>query len=81
MPPTLLGRVGDLLKLLAAELLIGLSLQDVPVLGSGLVQSLVGIFVVHKRATAAVQEVLAVRGDREGDWSGHMMTETTDGNL
>lgn len=56
--PTLFGRVWDFLKLLAAELLIGLSLQDISVLGPGLVQSFVGILVVHQRATAAVEQVL-----------------------
>lgn len=43
---------------MAAELLIGLGLQDIPVLGTGLVQGLVGVLVVHQRATPAVQQVL-----------------------
>lgn len=43
---------------MAAELLIGLGLQDIPVLGAGLVQGLVGVLVVHQRATPAVQQVL-----------------------
>lgn len=47
-PLTLLGRVRDLLELLAAELLIGLGLEDVSVLGPGLVQRFVGILVVHQ---------------------------------
>lgn len=43
---------------MAAKLLAGLSLQDIPVLGSGFVQSLVSVLVVHQRAAPPVQQVL-----------------------
>lgn len=62
---TLLGRLRDLLELVAAELLAGLGLQDVPVLGSSFVQSLVGVFIVHQSPASAVQEVLQRSHDQE----------------
>lgn len=62
---TLLGRLRDLLELVAAELLAGLGLQDVPVLGSSFVQSLVGVFIVHQSPAPAVQEVLQRSHDQE----------------
>lgn len=62
---TLLGRLRDLLKLVAAELLAGLGLQDVPVLGSSFVQSLVGVLIVHQSPAPAVQEVLQQSHDHQ----------------
>lgn len=43
---------------MAAELLAGLSLEDVPVLGPGFVQSLIGILIVDQSPAPPVQQVL-----------------------
>lgn len=56
--PTLLGGLGDLLKLVAAELLAGLGLQDVSVFGPSFVQSLVCVLIVHQSPSPPVQQVL-----------------------
>lgn len=55
---TLLGGLGDLLELVAAELLRGLCLQDVSVFGSSFIQSLVCVLIVHQRPAPPVQQVL-----------------------
>lgn len=54
----MLRGLGDLLKLVAAELLAGLGLQDVSVLGSSFIQSLVGVLIVHQSPAPPVQQVL-----------------------
>lgn len=66
---TLFGRLGDVLKLVAAELLAGLGLQDVSVLRSSFVQSLVSILVVHQSAAPPVQQVLQRSHDHTNEHS------------
>lgn len=56
--PTLFGRLRDLLELVAAELLAGLCLQDVSVLGPSFIQSLVSVLIVHQSPAPPVQQVL-----------------------